>query len=249
MSLKNAFTATTENLLSRRWGGHTVGVADPYITGYHFIWFDKMPSGLLAQMSTANADTNVTGGLTGEEMQKVLAATCTGVTPPGGTLNKIEFTGLGGVKWSVPGNLDYGNSVSVKFTEMQGLPITTIMHKWVKAIRDYRTGASNMIDAGTTAGGYSKADYSALMYYWTTAPDAQTIEYYACYDGVFPTKDPADLHASDIESIGKLDIEIEFNVDYAWHENWVYDKCKGFAEAINGTYNSATNIDGYGNKN
>ena len=39
MSLKNAFLATKDNMLSRRWGGHNTGVADPYITGYHFIWF------------------------------------------------------------------------------------------------------------------------------------------------------------------------------------------------------------------
>jgi len=219
MALKNAFIKTADNMLSRRWGGHTTGVADPYITGYHFIWFDKLP--------TFNLDDQASGSLELGQRQKVLAATCTGVTPPGGTLNKIEFTGLGGVKWAVPGNLDYGNSVSVKFTEMQGLPITSMMHAWVKMMRDYRTGASNQED--TDGGkGYSKSSYSSLLYYWTTAPDAKTIEYYACYDGVFPTKDPADLHASDVESIGKLDIEIEFNVDYAWHEKWVYDKCLSF---------------------
>jgi len=243
MSLKNAFVSAGDNLLSRRWGGHSVGVADPYITGYHFIWFDKLPSGLLNAMDSAHP---VAGSLDGKNVAQILAATCTGVTPPGGTLNKIEFTGLGGVKWAVPGNLDYGNSVSVKFLEMQGLPITTIMHKWVKAIRDYRTGATEQLSDQDGGKGYSKESYSALMYYWTTAPDAQTIEYFACYDGVFPTKDPADLHASDLESIGKLDIEIEFNVDYVWHEPWVYEKCKTFADSVKG---AGATIDGYGNKN
>jgi len=242
MSLKNAFLATKDNMLSRRWGGHNTGVADPYITGYHFIWFDGLPD----LFSVAS---KVTDSLDKGDVQKILAATCTGVTPPGGTLNKIEFTGLGGVKWAVPGNLDYGNSVSVKFTEMQGLPITSIMHRWVKAIRDYRTGATEKRTSGSLtdandAFGYSKKSYSALMYYWTTAPDARTIEYYACYDGVFPTKDPADLHASDIESIGKLDIEIEFNVDYVWHEDWVWDKCDGFAKAVHGDTDTVTS---YGN--
>jgi len=243
MSLKSAFVNTAENALSRRWGGHTVGVADPYITGYHFIWFDKLPYALL---SPAGKKDSVTDAITESEAGKILAATCTGVTPPGGTLNKIEFTGLGGVKWAVPGNLDYGNSVSVKFTEMQGLPITTMMHKWVKSIRDYRTGATEDMD-DSMGGGYSKSQYSALLYYWTTAPDAKTIEYFACYDGVFPTKDPADLHASDVESIGKLDIEIEFNVDYAWHEDWVYDNCKKFHEAH--IQPGKAKIDDYGRKN
>lgn len=218
MALKNAFTNVQSNLLSRRWGGHTTGVADPYITGYHHIWFEPMPI-------IPFDDEMSTGQITSAEVPLILAATCTGVTPPGGTLNKVEFTGLGGVKWAVPGNLDYGNSISVKFQEMQGTPVSTIMHRWVKMMRDYRTGTSGLTDENqdsiTT---YTKTNYSAVLYYWTTAPDGNTIEYYAAYDGVFPTKDPADLFASDVESVGKLDVEIEFNVDYVWHEKWVYDK-------------------------
>lgn len=238
MALKNAFINVQNNLLSRKWGGHNVGVADPYLTGYHFIWFDKLPSAL------SIPSTETSGSLTSDEMKKVLAATCTGVTPPGGTLNKVEFTGLGGVKWAVPGNLDYGNSLSIKFTEMQGLPITSIMHHWVKMIRDYRTGITESLDDSSDGTGYSKSTYSGLVYYWTTAPDAKTIEYYACYDGIFPMKDPADLHASDVETIGKLDVEIEFNVDYVWHEDWVYDKINStFISPVTG---STTQVHQYG---
>ena len=242
MSLKNAFLATKDNMLSRRWGGHNTGVADPYITGYHFIWFEGLPD----LFSVEGGETTAAGNISKGDAQTYLSALCTGVTPPGGTLNKIEFTGLGGVKWAVPGNLDYGNSVSVKFTEMQGLPITTMMHRWVKAIRDYRTGASEKFD-DSDGSGYSKKSYSSLMYYWTTAPDAKTIEYCACYDGVFPTKDPADLHASDIESIGKLDIEIEFNVDYVWQEDWVYKNCRQFASTVKGKGGKET-VMGYADK-
>jgi hypothetical protein len=218
MALKHAFSNVKDNLLSRRWGGHSTGVADPYVTGYHHIWFDRLPT-----ISTKSE--MASGDIIKGDMQKILAATCTGVTPPGGTLNKIEFTGLGGVKWAVPGNLDYGNSISIKFQEMQGLPVSMIMHNWIKLMRDYRTGVSNLDDKGQSQDiGYSKTQYSAVLYYWTTAPDGHTIEYYAAYDGVFPTKDPSDLFASDVESIGKLDVEIEFNCDYVWHEDWVYNK-------------------------
>ena len=220
MAMQNPFAAVASNLLTKRWGGHTKGVADPYVTGYHFIWFDKIPEIVIPSHEPC-------GQLGGLDIQNTLAACCTGVTPPGGTLNKVEFTGLGGVKWAVPGNVDYGNTISIKFMEMQSLPITTIMHHWIKKIRDYRTGISSISDA---ANEYTKKNYAALMYYWTTAPDAKTIEYYACYDGMFPSKDPADLLASDIETIGKLDIEIEFNVDYAWHEDWVKNKCVEFVK-------------------
>ena len=166
------------------------------------------------------------------------------MTPPGGTLNKVEYTGLGGIKFAVPGNIDYGNSVSVKFLEFNKLPIFNIFHGWVKMIRDYRTGTTNLPETGDGMG-YSKSTYAGLMYYWTTAPDAKTVEYFACYDGLFPTKDPQDLFTSDVETIGRLDIEIEFNVDYVWHEDWVKEKCQGYANQI---FNIKSNvIEQYGN--
>jgi len=227
MAMKYSFAQLNENILTRKFGGTTIGVADPYVTGYHFIWFDKLPGGLAKYVSeTGNS------GISGDgEIKNILAASCLSVTPPGGTLNKIEYTGLGGIKWAVPGNVDYGNSVSVKFLEFNKTPILDIFHGWVKMIRDYRTGTTDLID-GDDGAGYTKKTYAGLMYYWTTAPDAQTVEFFACYDGVFPAKDPQDLFQSDVETVGRMDIEIEFNVDYTWRENWVKAKCQTLANTF-----------------
>jgi hypothetical protein len=221
--MKNSFSALLQNRMTRKFGGTMVGVADPYVTGYHFIWFDKLPKNL--QNYTKNG---VSGIADPEHIKTVLSASCLSVTPPGGTLNRIEYTGLGGLKFSVPGNIDYGTGVSLKFVEFNKTPILDIMHGWVKMIRDYRTGVSDLED-GVQGDGYSNSTYAGLLYYWTTAPDGKTVEYYACYDGVYPTKDPQDLFTSDVETVGRLDVEIEFNVDYTWHETWVKDKCQGFA--------------------
>lgn len=221
-----SFAALKENILTRKFGGTRVGVADPYVSGYHFIWFDKLPPDLYKYTQTG-----VSKIASNTDIQNVLAATCLSVTPPGGTLNKVEFTGLGGVKWAVPAAIDYGNSVSVKFLEMNKTPILDIMHGWCKMIRDYRTGVSNLED-NADGSGYTKPTYSGMMYYWTTAPDAKTIGYSACFDGMFPSKDPQDLFTSDVETVGKLDIEVEFNVDYAWHEPWVAEKCQQFANDL-----------------
>jgi hypothetical protein len=227
MAMKYSFAQLNENILTRKFGGTTIGVADPYVTGYHFIWFDKLPGALANYVSqTGNS------GIASEgEIKNILAASCLSVTPPGGTLNKIEYTGLGGIKWAVPGNVDYGNSVSVKFLEFNKTPILDIFHGWVKMIRDYRTGTTDLID-GDDGAGYTKKTYAGLMYYWTTAPDAQTVEFFACYDGVFPAKDPQDLFQSDVETVGRMDIEIEFNVDYTWRENWVKSKCQTLANTF-----------------
>ena len=221
--MKSSFAVTEQNILTRKFGGTNKGVAQPYISGTFFIWFDVLPNFL-----TNYTEQGVSGISSLDEIRKILAASCTGVTPPGGTLNKVEFTGLGGVKWAVPGNIDYNNTVSLKFFEFSKTPILDIFHSWVKMIRDYRTGISELLLTDNDGAGNMKPDYAGVLYYWTTAPDGQSVEYYACYDGVFPSKDPQDLFSSDIDTVGKLDIEIEFNVDYAWHEPWVKDKCEAF---------------------
>jgi len=229
--MKYSFAELASNTYTRKFGGTLKGVADPYVTGYHFCWFDSLPTGITQYTSTMSSGIDNIS-----DIQAVLSASCLSVTPPGGTLNTVEFTGLGGIKWSVPGNIDYGNAVSVKFLEMNKTPILDIMHGWVKMIRDYRTGvtalgpSSELID-GSEGEGYTKKTYAAIMWYWTTAPDGRTVEYCACYDGVFPKKDPQDLFGSDVETVGRLDIEIEFNVDYGWHEPWVLEKCQTFADA------------------
>ena len=216
--IQNSFGAVMKNKLSRGFGGSVAGVADPYVTGYHFISFAKLPTNLPTYT-----------GMSIDNMSNLLAGACLSVTPPGGTLNKVEFTGLGGIKWAVPGNVDYGNSVSVKFLEFNSTPVLNIFHGWIKMIRDYRSGVSNL---SSDSGGYTKSNYASLLYYWTTAPDAKSVQYYACYDGIFPVKDPQDLFSSDVETVGRLDPEIEFNVDYIWHEQWVKDNCTTLANNI-----------------
>ena len=238
--MKNSFSALSQNMWSRKFGGTSVGVADPYLTGYHFIWFARLPASL-----TAYTQLGPSGLSSVSDVQKVLSASCTGVTPPGGTLNKVDFTGLGGSKWAVPGNTDYGDTVSLKFIEFNRLPILDIFHGWVKMIRDYRTGTAGAVLQDNLSGaGYTKSTYAGLLYYWTTAPDGITVEYSACYDGVFPMKDPQDLYSSDVETVGRLDVEIDFNIDYAWHEKWVQIKCQSLANNMFAA--SRTNVENQG---
>lgn len=112
--MKYSFSELGQNILTRKFGGTQIGVADPYTSGYFFIWFEKLPPGLIKYVQQGNSGISSTS-----EIQNILAASCLSVTPPGGTLNKVEYTGLGGIKWAVPGNVDYGNSVSIKFLEFR----------------------------------------------------------------------------------------------------------------------------------
>lgn len=209
----------------RNYGG-TRGtiVADPYISGYHFIKVVTLPNQL--QKFVRNSANGNNSSISGDDqIKQTLQGSCLSVTPPGGTLNKAEFVGLGGVKWSVPTNIDYGNTLTIKFLEFSTLPILSIFHGWVSMIRDYRTGTSQL----NSDGAYTKSEYAGTIVYWTTKPDGRSVEYAACYTGLFPLKDPQDLYSGDLTAVDKLEVDIEFNVDWVWHEKWVYDKAQGYA--------------------
>jgi hypothetical protein len=227
---KTAFTGVLNNLARDRHFGGTSPyiVADPYITGYHYIKWLKLPDKL--QEFVKKGDGMNMDGVDGQDgIKNFLESSCLSVTPPGGTLNKTEFTGIGGLKWSVPTNMDYTNTLTIKFLEFTHLPILNIFHGWVRMIRDYKTGTSHLNDGDSA---YTKSAYAGTLLYWTTKPDGRTVEYSAAYTGIFPTKDPQDLFTSDVTAVDKLEIDMEFNVDWTWHEKWVHDKAQTEAENV-----------------
>lgn len=224
--MNTSFNVVNENQFDRNFGGTVKGVADPYISGYHFIKFVKLPPKLPEFVSYGDGQR---AGLAEEDIPKLLNASCLSVTPPGGTLNKTEFTGLGGVKFAVPTNVDYGNTLTIKFLEFSSLPILSTIGGWVRMIRDYRTGTSQL---DSDEGDYTKANYAGTIMYWTTKPDGKHVEFSALYTGTFPTKDPMDLYTGDLTAVDKLEVDVEFNVDWIWHENWVHEKAQSYADAI-----------------
>jgi len=46
MGIKNSFAKVPNNRLTRNFGGTVAGVADPYLTGYHFVYFAGIPTAL-----------------------------------------------------------------------------------------------------------------------------------------------------------------------------------------------------------
>lgn len=235
--MKTSFAVTDTNILTRKFGGtDSQGVATPYTSGQFFCWFEPLPDMLASYLMSNDA------GVTIADAQRLLAASCLSFTPPGGTLAAIEFTGLGGIKWTVPGNLDYATEFSAKFLEFSKTPMLNIFHSWIKMIRDYRLGISEILQDNDQGDGMMKSNYAATVYYWTTAPDGVSIEYYCCYDGVYPTKDPQDLYSGDVETVGRLDIDQTFKFDYMWHEPWVKAKCQTFATSFTAGNQNITTI-------
>jgi hypothetical protein len=225
--MKTSFAVTEKNILTRKFGGSNAqGVATPYTSGTFFLWFEPLPPLLMTYLESSGL-----GDIS--QVQKILAASCLSVTPAGNSLESIEFTGLGGVKWTVPGALTPTTEFSAKFLEFSKTPILNIFHSWIKIIRDYRLGITDVLLDSDAGDGFTKDKYAGTAYYWTTAPDGANVEYYVCYDGVYPTKDPQDLYSGDVETVGRLDVDMTFKFDTMWHEDWVKTKCEGFAGAFN----------------
>jgi hypothetical protein len=223
-----AFSAVLNNLANdRHFGGSTAIItADPYISGYHYIRFKDIPISLSKYTKIADG---AIANLRTQDIEKMLSNSCISVSTPGGTINKTEFTGISGAKWKVPTTSDYGDSISIKFLEFSHLPIMSIISGWCRLIRDLKYGVATITPPDPK---YTKVMYACSAFYWTTKPDGNTVEYSACYVGIYPTKDPQDSFSGDVATIDKLEIEVEFNVDWIWRETWVHNICQNYANEL-----------------
>lgn len=222
------------NKFTRRFGGNTLGNSvDPYITGYCFIKMAYMPEPISAYMRESST-VYPPISMNKTDISNVLESSVLSVTLPGGTMNKAEFQGLGGTKYAVPTYQDIDNTFSMRFTEFQGTPIMNIIRAWTKMMRDYRSGVSRITPI------YTKSNYAGSMFYWTTLPDGVTIQYASLLTGIYPTRYPSDLFGHDITNIDKLEIDVDFNVDYLWEENWVSARCAEYAEQAYTAWNNGS---------
>ena len=236
MANNASFVNVANNRFTRKWGGSETTV-DPYISGYFHTYWQYLPSSLSTSIGIPGGTATIGDDV---NIKTILQSACLAVTIPGATVNKAEFTGLGGIKWAVPTNVEWDNTVTIKFLEFSSLPILAIIHGWVRLIRDYRTGVSHVLKGSSI---YHKSNYSGTMLYWTTRPDTYMIEYYAAITGMFPLKDPTDQYGGDLATNDKLELDLDFNADYIFHESWVRSACDSKQdEFIDGATYSGTTV-------
>lgn len=228
-----AFISSFKTNRQRNFGGtNSALVADPLLSGYHFTKWILPNEGQFIQLGgTETVNSTYKAKANSAISPATILDICNlSITPPGGTLNKTEIQGMGGTKWSVATTVDYQTSLSAKFLEFSGMPVFSIIHSWIKYIRDNKTGLTYNTNTAATF----KENYAGTLIYWTTKPDGKTVEYAAAYSGVFPLTDPQNLLQSDVATVDKVELDIEFNVDFVYHEDWVYRK----AEEFSATYGS-----------
>lgn len=185
-----------------RYFGGNLADQEPYLSGYIFAKF-YLPQSLNDLVVAINDNKEFSA-------QDALAQTMISATIPGATVNKTTFSGLGGRRWSVPTSVEYTDSISLSHTEFSGTPISKIYSSWVKLLRDPLYGLSPM---GQNDVNYDKTNYAGKLLIWMTDPTGKMVEKAYLYTGIYPMKDPMDSFSANIETIDKVQIDIDFNVD------------------------------------
>jgi len=231
MSFRNVFN----NKYSKTWGGTNKGIADPFITGYFGVYFADMPDAVAINANTINNGVGNEASSSKTAYSSLLTSACLSINVPGVTLNKTTFNGIGTKKWSVPSNTDIGDTISLRFLEFSGLPVSKLFYNWVDAIRSLRYQSSKL-----TNGTYTKSAYSCSIYYWITNPamTKNDIEIAFCFTGCFPSKVPTDSFNSDVNTNDKVEIDMDFNIDEMFcsldsEQDWVKVKCQSLIDTLN----------------
>lgn len=220
---KNSFAALANgsNKFTRKFGTDASEVV-PFISGRGFVHFATIPTYLHQVVNHHKPETIISSA---DEIRNILESSNISCTIPGKQVGSTDFIGLGGITWSVPTNVTTDTNISMRFVEFSSTPVLSIFHAWVRMIQDNRAGVSLLENEN-----YRKANYASNVYYWVTKPDGVTIEYAACFTGVFPTKDPSDLFGYDLSVIDKVEIDMDFKFDYMFEQDWVYARCADLAE-------------------
>lgn len=223
-----AVAASNKNNFTRKFGTTSGTEVQPFLSGKGFVEF----TGLSRYIQiAANHNRNLThrNPLDLNGIKSLLESTNLSLTIPGKTVNKTEFTGLGGITWGVPTNVQVDSTISMRFFELANTPLLSIFHGWCRLIQDTRNGVSLLGTAEAGGDVFLKQNYACNVFYWTTQPDGATIDYAACFTGVFPLRDPADQFGFDLASIDKVEMDIDFSFDYMFEEDWVYQQCTQFS--------------------
>lgn len=212
--------ANGTNKFTRKFGTDVNEVV-PYTSGRGFVHFATIPRNLNAVTNHHRPEIIIADN---NDIRNILESSNISLTIPGKQVNTTEFTGLGGITWGVPTTVTTDSAISMRFIEMSSLPILSIFHGWVRMIQDNRAGVSLL-----QGDEFKKANYASNVYYWTTKPDGETVEYAACFTGVFPLKDPSDLYGYDLSVVDKVEVDVDFRFDYMFEEKWVYNRCADLA--------------------
>lgn len=212
-SHKKIFDATYNKdvrKFDRNFGGNIK--TEPYLSGYTFAKF-FIPSTIsvrtIIDTSLGQMLNNLLYNVTTEQNEmynSILESSFVSTTIPSKSIQTITHNGLNGNNWHQPGGTTIDDTISMKFMEFSGTPVTQIIGEWIDLISSSPYNVSRLKN-------FTKNEYQGKILIWNTSPNGKDIEKQYLFTGVFPTKDPRDLFGHDISSVDKIDVNIDFSFD------------------------------------
>lgn len=174
---------------------------DPYVTGYSFVIWTKIPFWVRQTFPGFKAMTEKNfKGFQGLENMEL-------------TTNDYMHT-FNGNNYRTAASITKGNTgFQMTHQEFSGSPIKNMYQYWVSGIRDPRTGIATYPKIFNCE--YKAKNHTGELMYIQTRPDANNvgknnIEFAAYYTAVMPTRIPVDHHNYTMETHEEVQIEQDF---------------------------------------
>lgn len=202
----------SRNLASRRFN-LGLNQEDAFVLGYfgtNFAFSGKTADEIIKSAETSS-DKSGTRRLwsNADELADMFSSLCESVSGvPGGTLNFVDVTAMGGTKWGIAGSVDFGDQVTLRFRELSGMPVRKAIAAWANLVRHTNSGLSMLVDNE-----YTKTNWTADLTYWIMRPNGKTVEAGIVFEGVYPMSDLGSQINTDITSVDGQTFDVNFHVD------------------------------------
>ena len=213
------------NLFNKRFN-YGINTEDAFLLGYFGIHFDvSNVASKIKESAELTADPRTERRLWSEQdMGQAMSALCEGVSGiPGGTLNVVDITAMGGTKWGIAGGIDFGDTVTMKFRELSGMPMKTLFTAWANLIRHTNSGMSML-----NSGDYTKKFWTATATYYVLRPNGRSVEAGIVLDGIYPMGDLGSQIYTDITSIDGQTFDVTFHVDALYFDSSTTARAQNF---------------------
>lgn len=195
------------NLFNRRFAGGQ-NSSEMYQSGYFYAFFFVPPQAFSTNAGTS--DNYGSYGISDDEANKLLTATCTSFNPAGeSTISDVQFEAMNGINFSIPGNVTQTKTATATFHELSGLYVTKVISQWFSWIRDPLTGVSK-------AKQYTIDSWAGDIYFVVTKPNGLEIEYCAHFAEARPKTDPRDFLNQNLTASDKASLSIQFEYNMMW---------------------------------
>jgi hypothetical protein len=202
----------SRNLATRRFNLN-LNQEDAFVLGYfgvHFSFSSTTADEIIKSAQvTSDKDADRRLWSNADDLAGTFSALCEAVSGvPGGTLNFVDITAMGGTKWGAAGSIDFGDQVTLRFRELSGMPLTKAIGAWANLVRHTNSGVSMLVDNE-----YTKTNWTADLTYWILRPNGKSVEAGIKFTGVYPMSDLGSQINTDITSVDGQTFDVNFHVD------------------------------------